>query len=100
MGGGSRYPYPKFVWSPAGGWWAQPASWKLNTFIVSCGLAVICGAVIRGVANREAELAGETLERRRLSAVFRDYLHKRSAKPIAAVAAATGSNSSETSSTS
>ena len=23
--------YPKHVWSPAGGWYAQPANWKRNT---------------------------------------------------------------------
>ncbi|KAJ7661695.1 hypothetical protein B0H17DRAFT_323071 [Mycena rosella] len=45
MGGGGRYPYPKYVWSPAGGWWSQPANWKMNTFIASCGLALACGAI-------------------------------------------------------
>ncbi|KAJ6498833.1 hypothetical protein C8R45DRAFT_95976 [Mycena sanguinolenta] len=77
MGGGARYPYPKFVWSPAGGWWSQPANWKMNTFIVSCGMALVCGAIIRGVAHREAELAGEPLERRRLSTIWRESLHKK-----------------------
>lgn len=33
MGGGRRFPYPKYVWSPAGGWWANPAHWKRNTAI-------------------------------------------------------------------
>ncbi|KAJ6625773.1 hypothetical protein B0H10DRAFT_2000587 [Mycena sp. CBHHK59/15] len=77
MGGGGRYPYPKFVWSPAGGWWAQPANWKMNTFIICCGMAGVCGAIIRGVAHREAELAGEPLERRRFMTTFREYLHDR-----------------------
>ena len=27
-----RYPYPKWVWSPTGGWWAHPRAWKRNTF--------------------------------------------------------------------
>ncbi|KAJ6594398.1 hypothetical protein B0H19DRAFT_853810, partial [Mycena capillaripes] len=53
QGGGGRYPYPKHVWSPAGGWWSQPANWKMNTFIASCGMALVCGAIIRGVAHRE-----------------------------------------------
>ncbi|KAJ7646837.1 hypothetical protein FB45DRAFT_182836 [Roridomyces roridus] len=53
MGGGGRYPYPKFVWSPAGGWWSQPANWKMNTFIASCGIAFTCAAIIRAVAHRE-----------------------------------------------
>lgn len=34
--------YPKEVWSPAGGWYAQPANWKANTAIM--------GAFIIGVA--------------------------------------------------
>lgn len=29
------YSYPKHVWSPAGGWYSQPANWKTNTFIMS-----------------------------------------------------------------
>ncbi|KAK7005925.1 hypothetical protein R3P38DRAFT_3040406 [Favolaschia claudopus] len=51
----------------------------MNTFIVSCGMALACAAIIRGVANREAELAGEPLERRRITTVWRDYLHKKAA---------------------
>ncbi|KAJ6508115.1 hypothetical protein DFH09DRAFT_276411 [Mycena vulgaris] len=74
MGGGGRYPYPKHVWSPAGGWWGQPANWKMNTFIAVCGIAAVSAAITRGVANREAELAGEPLERRRLTTIWVHYL--------------------------
>ncbi|EEQ88778.1 hypothetical protein RJZ56_004336 [Blastomyces dermatitidis] len=42
MGGGPRVRYPKHVWSPAGGWYSQPANWKTNTAII--------GAVMFGVA--------------------------------------------------
>lgn len=31
----SKIPYPKHVWSPAGGWYSQPANWKGNTAIMS-----------------------------------------------------------------
>lgn len=31
MGEGPRFPYPKQVWSPAGGWWPYPAKWRANT---------------------------------------------------------------------
>lgn len=31
--------YPKHVWSPAGGWYAQPANWKANTAVM--GVVVI-----------------------------------------------------------
>jgi hypothetical protein len=36
--------YPKHVWSPAGGWYAQPANWKANTFVVGAVLTGIVGA--------------------------------------------------------
>lgn len=44
MGGGRRFPFPKHVWSPAGGWWASPENWKRNTailFVVNFTLATI-----------------------------------------------------------
>jgi hypothetical protein len=34
--------YPKHVWSPAGGWYAQPANWRANT--------LVAGAVMLGIA--------------------------------------------------
>lgn len=37
------YSYPKHVWSPAGGWYAQPANWKRNTVIASVCMWVIVG---------------------------------------------------------
>ncbi|KAI9911915.1 hypothetical protein PsorP6_009613 [Peronosclerospora sorghi] len=36
MSGGSEYPYPKYTWSPAGGWWTKTKNWKRNT-----GLALV-----------------------------------------------------------
>ncbi|KAF2187887.1 hypothetical protein K469DRAFT_737707 [Zopfia rhizophila CBS 207.26] len=41
MGGGGKISYPKHVWSPAGGWYSQPANWKANTAIM--------GGVIFGI---------------------------------------------------
>lgn len=35
--------YPKHVWSPSGGWYAQPHNWKANTAVVA---AVIAGIVV------------------------------------------------------
>ncbi|KAJ4474988.1 hypothetical protein J3R30DRAFT_3294806, partial [Lentinula aciculospora] len=52
-GGGDRYPYPKSVWSPAGGWWVRPSNWKSNTFIVATGIAGICYMVHRVSASKE-----------------------------------------------
>lgn len=42
MGGGRQFLYPKWVWSPAGGWWANPTHWKRNT--------IIYGAFVAGAA--------------------------------------------------
>ncbi|KAF9476096.1 hypothetical protein BDN70DRAFT_882870 [Pholiota conissans] len=41
MGGGGRYPYPKYVWSPAGGWWVRPSNWASNTAVAALGIAII-----------------------------------------------------------
>ncbi|KAF8326235.1 hypothetical protein F5887DRAFT_1084780 [Amanita rubescens] len=38
MGGGARYPYPTYVWSPAGGWWTRPHNWLSNTAIAFTGI--------------------------------------------------------------
>lgn len=43
MGGDGRYPYPKEVWSPAGGWWPFPRAWRANTaaaFVITAALCV------------------------------------------------------------
>ncbi|KAK9811884.1 hypothetical protein WJX72_011786 [[Myrmecia] bisecta] len=32
-GGGDHFHYPKGVWSPAGGWWADPKHWRRNTAV-------------------------------------------------------------------
>ncbi|KAI8058549.1 hypothetical protein BDF22DRAFT_641411 [Syncephalis plumigaleata] len=53
MGAGPRYPYPKQVWSPAGGWWVNPTNWKRNTFIVGLGVAGITTLIWRYSAERE-----------------------------------------------
>ncbi|KAK7927554.1 hypothetical protein PG985_004552 [Apiospora marii] len=33
MGGGPKVQYPKHVWSPSGGWYAQPSNWRVNTAV-------------------------------------------------------------------
>ncbi|KAF7190069.1 hypothetical protein HII31_08400 [Pseudocercospora fuligena] len=50
-GGGGKIPYPKHVWSPAGGWYSQPANWKQNT-------AIMFGVVI-GIAAMVGNLSAE-----------------------------------------
>ncbi|EFX02682.1 hypothetical protein CMQ_2611 [Grosmannia clavigera kw1407] len=45
MGGGPKIPYPKHVWSPSGGWYAQPANWKRNTAIAGVAVFAITAVV-------------------------------------------------------
>ncbi|KAL2839148.1 hypothetical protein BJX68DRAFT_272270 [Aspergillus pseudodeflectus] len=53
MGGGGKIPYPKEVWSPAGGWYARPANWKANTAIIGAAMVGIIAAVWSLSAERE-----------------------------------------------
>eukprot|EP00512_Aurantiochytrium_limacinum_P001733 CAMPEP_0171484634 /NCGR_PEP_ID=MMETSP0958-20121227/109_1 /TAXON_ID=87120 /ORGANISM="Aurantiochytrium limacinum, Strain ATCCMYA-1381" /LENGTH=77 /DNA_ID=CAMNT_0012017355 /DNA_START=80 /DNA_END=313 /DNA_ORIENTATION=- len=41
MGGGPRYNYPKYVWSPSGGWWQDNVNWRRNTMFAVGAMAVI-----------------------------------------------------------
>ncbi|KAI6820115.1 hypothetical protein D0869_14801 [Hortaea werneckii] len=51
--GGGKIPYPKHVWSPAGGWYAQPANWKQNTAVFGAVVVGICLMVGSVSADRE-----------------------------------------------
>ncbi|KAI7259612.1 hypothetical protein KC345_g10258 [Hortaea werneckii] len=51
--GGGKIPYPKHVWSPAGGWYAQPANWKQNTAVMGAVVVSICLMVGSVSADRE-----------------------------------------------
>ncbi|KAK5130508.1 hypothetical protein LTR08_001988 [Meristemomyces frigidus] len=51
--GGAKIPYPKHVWSPSGGWYAQPKNWKANTAIMSTVVVGICLMVGSVSADRE-----------------------------------------------
>ncbi|RDA95155.1 hypothetical protein CP533_1944 [Ophiocordyceps camponoti-saundersi (nom. inval.)] len=53
MGGGRKVPYPKHVWSPAGGWYAQPPNWKRNTAIATFAVFGICAIAWRWAAQHE-----------------------------------------------
>ncbi len=41
IGAPPQYPYPKWVWSPTGGWWPNPRKWRINTAVVVFGLVMI-----------------------------------------------------------
>lgn len=54
MGGdGGHYAYPKGVWSPAGGWWADPKNWRRNTAVAFLGIAAISTVVFFKSAQLE-----------------------------------------------
>ncbi|TDL27836.1 hypothetical protein BD410DRAFT_761014 [Rickenella mellea] len=53
MGGGARYPYPKEVWTPSGGWWTRPSNWKSNTAIAFAGILAVTYSVWTLSAARE-----------------------------------------------
>lgn len=53
MGGGGKIPYPKHVWSPAGGWYAQPHNWKANTAVAALVIVGITGCAWKLSAERE-----------------------------------------------
>ncbi|KAK3339331.1 hypothetical protein B0H65DRAFT_433439, partial [Neurospora tetraspora] len=52
-GGGPQVPYPKHVWSPSGGWYAQPANWKKNTAVLGGVVFLITAAVWKLSAEKE-----------------------------------------------
>ncbi|KAJ0160164.1 hypothetical protein CTA2_8453 [Colletotrichum tanaceti] len=53
MGGGPKVPYPKHVWSPAGGWYAQPANWKRNTAVIGAVMAGVVAVLWKISAEKE-----------------------------------------------
>ena len=53
MGGGGKVPYPKHVWSPAGGWYGQPHNWKSNTIVFGIVIAACTALAWKVSAERE-----------------------------------------------
>ncbi|XP_057299355.1 uncharacterized protein LOC130629979 [Hydractinia symbiolongicarpus] len=49
-----KFDYPKYVWSPTGGWWCQPRNWKRNTAIAFIASALISIPIIKW--GRENEI--------------------------------------------
>ncbi|EQK98303.1 hypothetical protein OCS_05982 [Ophiocordyceps sinensis CO18] len=45
--------YPKHVWSPSGGWYAQPANWRANTLIAGVVVAGALAVTWKFSAERE-----------------------------------------------
>lgn len=56
MGDVTKYPYPRFVWSHAGGWWRDnPATWKRHTLIAG-GIVFAIATVAFEVSRRKEEI--------------------------------------------
>ncbi|CAK4081603.1 unnamed protein product [Aphanomyces euteiches] len=53
MGAVTKYPYPKNVWSPAGGWWNEPKNWKNRTAILA-GVMVALIVPMASFASKNA----------------------------------------------
>ncbi|KAE9363641.1 hypothetical protein N431DRAFT_474655 [Stipitochalara longipes BDJ] len=53
MGGGGKIPYPKHVWSPAGGWYSQPSNWKANTAVFGMVIVGLTAMMWKLSAERE-----------------------------------------------
>ncbi|KAJ3358903.1 hypothetical protein AMAG_19800 [Allomyces macrogynus ATCC 38327] len=59
MGGAPHKPYPRWVYSPTGGWWSQPANWKVNTAVTIGALALLTSFVWRTSEEKEAEFRAQ-----------------------------------------
>jgi hypothetical protein len=59
MAGGD---YPKHVWSPAGGWYADPRHWRRNTALAVAALATAAFYIGRASARREVRHAAPVRE--------------------------------------
>ena len=44
QGGAKHFEYPKYVWSPSGGWWSNPRAWRKNTVC-----AFVIGGALTGI---------------------------------------------------
>ncbi|KAK6525798.1 hypothetical protein TWF281_010842 [Arthrobotrys megalospora] len=57
MGGGGKIPYPKHVWTPSGGWYAQPKNWRTNTLTMGAllvGISVMTLHLSANIEHRES----------------------------------------------
>ncbi|CAM9281966.1 unnamed protein product [Choristocarpus tenellus] len=53
MGGGRHFHYPKYVWSPSGGWWNNPANWRQNTVVAFLCIGVTCAGIFKISTDKE-----------------------------------------------
>lgn len=60
MGSDGRFPYPKEVWSPGGGWWPNPKAWRRNT-AAAFGILVITVIPVFILSEKKTVSYGESL---------------------------------------
>ncbi|GBG34135.1 Hypothetical Protein FCC1311_103592 [Hondaea fermentalgiana] len=67
MGGGPQYAHPKYVWSPAGGWWGDNVHWKRNTTIALTTMLLlgVTGAYFAQADMREFDRSPDATPQRR-----------------------------------
>ena len=56
-----KYPYPKYVWSPSGGWWCDPPNWKRNTVVAAIISLTIAATVYVKTRKYEVSKAIDSL---------------------------------------
>jgi hypothetical protein len=66
MGGVDKYPYPKYTWSPAGGWWLETKQWRQKTGIALGVMALI--ALPLAMHSKRTAVHYPSEERRKLRA--------------------------------
>ncbi|KAL7680032.1 hypothetical protein Plhal304r1_c070g0158591 [Plasmopara halstedii] len=64
MSGGGEYPYPKYTWSPAGGWWAKTKNWQRKTSVALVAMAAVAGPIALYSNSNHIKFPAE--ERRKL----------------------------------
>ncbi|RLN26020.1 hypothetical protein BBJ28_00002704 [Nothophytophthora sp. Chile5] len=65
MSGGGEYPYPKYTWSPAGGWWAKTQNWPRKAGVAVLFMAVAVSPVVLFSTKNHIKFPAE--ERRRVN---------------------------------
>ena len=53
LGGGGFFPYPKYVWSPSGGWWGNTKYWRRNTGFAVVTIGLISATIFAKGASIE-----------------------------------------------
>jgi hypothetical protein len=52
-GGGGFFPYPKYVWSPAGGWWGNTKHWRRNSGFAVVAIGFLSASIFAKGASIE-----------------------------------------------